>query len=480
MARSTVPYWMAATAQTPRLRDNARPSLETASMLVNLLIVAIFLADLFTPFLIWKGVLPSATRWLSDFATLAAVTILFLRMIVFDRFPVAIWLIAALSALGIAQATFQGQDFLTTIWGWWKTFQFPLLAIFAYLNPHWPKQFPQKLRMLCVGILLFQVMVQLGQYATGEVVGDNLAGTFGRKGVSQLLLFSVLTLSYTLGYGAIKGDWRLFLGTFVLGTVASVLAENKIFPVASLLLASGAGCVYLYLGGKFSRLLPSVGLLGAGLLLFLVGYNLFVPAAERRPLQQYLFDPEVRESYNTRIRQSDDNAPTDFNIGRTFAMQYGWEFITSETDRTVLLFGLGLGARTESSTLGAGGIAFQRDGLGLTRGTGMLVLMQEMGLLGMLAMGSFTLWLSYQLLVDLKRYPHADAAELRTALLIFTLLWPLWLWYKPVFWIRVAMLLYWVTVGYVLRQRKFDQEQAAAERDQQQLQQWQRQLTVTP
>ena len=100
---------MAAAAQTPRLRENARPSLESASMLVNLLIVAIFLADLFTPFLIWKGVLPSVTRWLSDFATLAVVITLFLRMLVFDRFPVAIWLIAALSTLGIAQATFQGQ-----------------------------------------------------------------------------------------------------------------------------------------------------------------------------------------------------------------------------------------------------------------------------------------------------------------------------------------------------------------------------------
>ena len=277
-----------------------------------------------------------------------------------------------------------------------------------------------------------------------------------------------------------KGIGGSFWGTFVLGTISSVLAENKIFPVASLLLAGGAGCIYLYLGGKFSKLLPYIGLLGAGLLLFFVGYNLLVPAAERRPLQQYLFDAEVRESYNTRIRQSDDSAPTDFNIGRTFAMQYGWEFIASEADRTVLLFGLGLGARTESSTLGAGGIAFQRDGLGLTRGTGMLVLMQEMGVLGMLAMSSFTLWLAYQLLVDLKRYPHADAAELRVALLIFTVLWPLWLWYKPVFWIRVAMLLYWATVGYVFRQRKFDQEQAEAERHQQPPQQWQRQLMVVP
>ncbi|MCB0082736.1 MAG: hypothetical protein KDE47_17465, partial [Caldilineaceae bacterium] len=170
-------------------------------------------------------------------------------------------------------------------------------------------------------------------------------------------------------------------------------------------------------------------------------------------------DSETRESYNQRIRRSSDDASTDFNIGRTFAMQFGWEFISNATDRTVFLLGLGLGARTESTTLGAGGIAFERDGLGLTRGTGMLVLLQEMGVLGVLTMASLMLWLGVRLLTDLKRYPTSAASELRAGILLFTVLWPLWLWYKPVIWARVAMLLYWLAVGYVVRQRAIDEEQ---------------------
>ena len=332
MARSAIPYWEAVTTQTPLLQENTRPRLEIVSTLLNLLVVVIFLTDLLTPFLIWKGVLPSVSRWISDLALLILIGVLFVRMLVFDRFPIAIWFIAGLSVLGGIQATIQGQDLLTTIWGWWKTFQYPLLAIFAYLNPHWPKQFPEKLRLLCFGILGLQVVVQIGQFATGEPVGDNLAGTFGRNGVSNLLLFSMLALSYTLGYAAVKGKWRLFLIAFVLGTISSVLAENKIYPVSSFLLAGGAGCIYLFLGGKLSKLLPYVALLPVGIILFVVGYNLFVPSADRRPIQQYLFDSEVRESYNQRVRQSGSGSVTDYNIGRTFAMQYGWEFISTASD----------------------------------------------------------------------------------------------------------------------------------------------------
>ncbi len=463
MTRNTTLLWdksrtasKVSTKMDNPLQANARPPLTMASAAVNYLIVVIFLTDLLTPFLIWKGFLPSITRWGSDVAILLVVVILFMRMLVFDRFPVGIWFIAALSILGITQATFQGQDILTTLWGWWKTFQFPLIALYAYLNPHWPAKFPERLRWLCVAVLAFELIVQLGQYATGEPVGDNLAGTFGRNGVSQLLFFSAIAVSCTLGYGVVKGDWRLFLVTFALGIVSSVLAENKIFPVVTLLLAGFAVGIYLYLGGKFAKLVPYGALLLTGLVLFFVGYNLLVPSAERRPLQDY-FDTETRESYNTRIRQSSNDAATDYNIGRTFAMQFGWDYVRNYPDETVFLLGLGLGARTESTTLGAGGIAFERDGLGLTRGTGMLVLLQEMGLLGVLAIASLMLWLTYQLLGDLKRYPHSAANELRVGIILFTLLWPLWLWYKPVIWARIAMLIYWLAIGYVLHHRAADQ-----------------------
>ena len=44
---------------------------------------------------------------------------------------------------------------------------------------------------------------------------------------------------------------------------------------------------------------------------------------------------------------------------------------------------------------------------------------------------------------------HSDANGLRYGLIIFTLLLPLWLWYNAAWTLRVPMLLYWSTLGYV-------------------------------
>lgn len=438
---------------------SGKPSIMMVSPKANLLIFFIFFAELLLPLLIWKGVVPAPVRWLPDLLVVVVTGILFLRMFVFDQFPLGFWLIIGLFILSTAQATLQGQPIATTLWGGWRTLQLPFFAVYAYLNPHWPARFPQRLRQVCVYILAFELLIQIIQYATGEPIGDNLAGSFGYFGVSPLLMFCVITLSFTLGYGAVSGDWRLFLLTFALGLASSVLAENKIFAVATLLMAFFAAVLYLILGGKIWKLMPYGGLLLLGLVLFFVGYNLFVPAAERRPLQQFLFDEETAETYNESIRPGSavNDTNSDYRIGRTFAMEYAWNFILTHTDPTVLFFGLGLGAKSESRSLGLVGIAFEQDGLGYTTGTGMMNLLEEMGLMGVAVMGAFMALLSYHLFKDMNRYKNSGATELRIALLIFTLLWPLWLWYKPVLWFRVTMILYWVSIGYVFYQRRFDQ-----------------------
>lgn len=433
-----------------------RSSLAGVSPLPNLLIVLIFAIDLLTPLLIWKGVIPSSIRWLADIAVIAILGILLLRMLAFNQFPLGFWLIAGLAIISMTQATLQGQPFVATLWGWWRTFQLPLFAVFAYLNPHWPKKFPQLLRQVCVALLVVELLVQILQYVTGEPVGDNLAGTLGRNGVSPLLIFSVFTLSLTLGYGAIRGDWRSFLLAFGAGVLSSSLAENKIFPFAALLLSIFAIGLYVWLGGKFWKLMPYLILIFAGLIGFFVTYNYFVPAAERRPLEQFIFDEGTREQYNQNIRIANDGS-TSYDIGRNFAMEFGWNFIRTHSDPSVLLFGLGLGAKTESVSLGIIGIAFEQDGLGFTTGTGLMVLLQEMGLMGIGAVLLFVAVITHCLLKDLRIFRSSVVSELRIGILIFTWLWPVWLWYKPFLWYRETMVLYWIVLGYLFYHRKYDQ-----------------------
>ena len=434
----------------------ARPSLSSVSPWFNWFVVLICFTDIFTPVLISKKIVPESVRWISDFAVVILLAVLFLRMFVFDRFPLGIWVLAGLSILGIVQASLHGQDIFTTLWGWWQTFQSPMFAVYAYLNPHWPSNFPQKLRQLCLGILGFQLFVQLIQYITGEPPGDHLSGTFGAFGVSQLLLFSVLTISLTLGYGVAKNNWWLFLLAFGIGIVSSSLAENKIFPVSTVLLSFLAVPLYVFQGGKIVKLLPYLFLLIVGLSLFFVTYNFFVPVAEHRPLEQFLYDEETFETYTQFVRPSDPGS-LDFKIGRNFAVEFGWNFIRSHPDPTVFLFGLGLGARSESTSFGLVGIAFEQSGLGLARGTGLMILLQEMGLAGVAAVSVFVIVLSYRLMKDMLRYRNSAATELRAGLIVFSLLWPLWLWYKPAFWYRPTMIIYWVAIGYVFYQRHQDQ-----------------------
>jgi len=444
-----------------RALSSAKISVDALSPSANLLLILIFLIDLVGPFLIWKGFLPASARWISDLALVVVLGILFCRMFVFDQFPLGFWLLSGFTILGMTQATLHGQSPMATIWGWWQTLSVPTLVIYAYLNPHWPKNFSHRLYQTCFGILAIQLVIQLFQYATGEAIGDNLAGSFGFRGVSELLIFSVFTISLTLGHGVAKSEWRPFLIAFAIGIVSSVLAENKIFPVAVLLLTIMAVGLTIFLGGKLLKLVPYAVLFGLGLILFFVGYNAFVPAAEKRTLEQFIYDQELRESYNQHVRTvASDQA--DFRIGRDFALEHGWNFIRTHGDSTVFVFGLGLGARSESKSLGAVGIALEQDGLGLVRGTGIMNLLHEMGLMGIAVVSLFIVVLTYLLLRDMRLYRTSIATELRAALLMFTLLWPLLLWYKPFWWFRVSMLLYWVALGYVFHQRRHDQLALAA------------------
>ena len=84
------------------------------------------------------------------------------------------------------------------------------------------------------------------------------------------------------------------------------------------------------------------------------------------------------------------------------------------------------------------------------RGSQLAAIVQEMGLFGLLMIMGFTIWVSVKLWLDIRRYPQSQALGLRYGLLLFSLFWPVWLWYKNPLGIDVAMMIYWVGLGYVL------------------------------
>ena len=118
------------------------------------------------------------------------------------------------------------------------------------------------------------------------------------------------------------------------------------------------------------------------------------------------------------------------------------------------MLGYGLGARSESVTFGTAGIGLTTGYLGLSVGTSLLIIMQEMGLVGLAVLSYIILWIIFTLASDIRRSPFSMANSLRYGLLIFSILWPVWLWYANVWTMRVPMFLYWYLLGYVLAESK--------------------------
>jgi hypothetical protein len=403
--------------------------------------------DLLTPFLIWKGVLPAATRWISHAAVGTMMIGAYARMMVLNRVPVVAWLIVGVSAIGITVALLEGQGVVPTAWGWWMMFEYPMVGLFAYLQPRWPERFPQRLRRFCTAILGIQVIVQIAQLLAGQPQGDDLAGIFGKNGTQAQVVFILFVLCLALGQWLAQGQWRVLAAVLVLGTVSSVLGEIKLFPVGVIALAMLTGTLFIFRARKLGKLIPYVVVFGLVVLIFTLAYNATIPAAQTRPMEKFLERQTLDAYLNSRYRINTFGRYS-YHVGRNFAIRYGWNAIRRDT--TTLLFGMGLGARGESRTLGTAGVGLLRGSLGLNSGTSLMIMMQELGLVGLVVLGGFIFWTVVALFKAIKRYPQSDAVELRYALLLFSLPWPLWLWYSTTWIQRVSMLLYWAALGHVL------------------------------
>ncbi|MCH7588137.1 MAG: hypothetical protein IIC78_08920 [Chloroflexi bacterium] len=415
----------------------------------NLLLVIAFAADLITPIFIYLNILPASVRWFSQGLLLSVIALLYLRMMAFDQVPFAVWAIAGISALGVAAAFFHGQGLLETAWGWWKLFEFPLMGLYVYVSPTWSRDFSDRLIRIMVWILGIEVAIQIVQAIAGEPIGDHLAGTFGSFGVGPLLLLIAFTLCLAMGRWLASDRWKLITFVLASGIISSVLGSMRIFPLLVIVFGVIAITLYALRTGRIFKLTLYAGALMAAVVIFGLLYNQLVPSAKRIPFEAYL-QPERLSEIFSRYNRLDGEAGVRVDVGRNYALAYVWQSI--QRDPITFAIGLGLGARGESVTLGTAGVGFLEDTLGQQSRTSLLVIIQEMGMFGILLILGFTLWICTILYRDIQRFPHSKATELRYALLLFSVLWPLWLWYKTVLTFRVPMLLYWVCLGYVLRE----------------------------
>jgi O-antigen ligase len=151
--------------------------------------------------------------------------------------------------------------------------------------------------------------------------------------------------------------------------------------------------------------------------------------------------------YLNRVEVYNLQGSTYADIGRVAAVQLGWSSL--QKDLYTFIFGYGIGSRSESKTLGAAGVALTGGYLGWSVGTSLLVFMQEMGVLGLTSFFAFILWINVSMVREMRKNPFSTAFGIRVAVLMFSSLWPIWLFYAVTWTMRVPMLLYWFILGYV-------------------------------
>ncbi|MEZ4677490.1 MAG: hypothetical protein R2932_25070 [Caldilineaceae bacterium] len=223
----------------------------------------------------------------------------------------------------------------------------------------------------------------------------------------------------------------------------------KVYPAALLAIAGVVSVLYLWRGGQIYKIFNYTMVLAIALVAFLMLYNLVISEGRGvRRLEAYS-DPSQVLKYLNNVNYNSDTGR--YNLGRGFALTYGWQLI--QRDTTTMLFGMGIGARNESSSLGIVGQGLRDSEYGLTSGTSLLVMMQETGLVGLAVFGFFSIWMIIVLLQDIYRDPNSDITVLRYGIVIFSLFWPLWLWYHRAWNFGPSMILYWALVGYLLSQR---------------------------
>lgn len=423
-----------------------------------LLLGTLLALELLLPYVIWKARLPRLADFFTELVAGAILVLTVGLMLVRDRIPKGFLFILALSLIWGLVAYFDGQTMAATAWGWTRFFKYPVLALFAYLIPDWPDDFARWFPRFCLAVLGFEIVFQMIQIAMGEPPGDSLAGSFGYHGVGKLTIFTFFLVSLALGEWIVTRRWRLTLLVLSLGALASAMSVTKFYFIGVVFLGAAAIAIYIVRGGRARSLI--VFLLGMTLIVSMavMAFNWYAATTRNvPPLQSYLNLTSL-EKYLFSTKKGEETG--SYYLQRGVAIAYAWQQLQRDTE--TLLFGYGLGSRAYSTALGITGKSLEGDLLSINRyvdETGLASFLQEFGLVGLLVLLAFDSWVIYKLVQHSRRTEDQDLAILECGVALFTLFWPLWLWYNKAWTFGFSMALYWIALGYIFQRISADHRQ---------------------
>lgn len=404
-------------------------------------------SELILPFLLWQAGFKQRADFSKEIFAGLLIAPTLIIMLLRDRVPGAMLFIIAATFVWMLVSLLDGQPVSATLWGWWRLFKYPMLLVFAYLIPRWPKDFARWLFRLIVILLTFELGVQFLQVAMGMQFGDSLAGTFGYKGVGPYTMFVFFVISIAFGHWLATGEAKTMVYLIAIGLVGTLLSITKFYLLAAALLGVAALVLHMIRGGKFQQLFIYVALFATAATIFVPIYNSYMNARGLRPIQSYL----TRDAFEGYLFK-DDKATDDgiYKLGRGAAVTYAWQQI--QRDATTTLFGFGLGSRTHSMKLDLTGTTLEDDLYGGGGNTSLGIWIQEYGLVGLGLYFLLNFWIMFKLFRLARTTNDPYVATLAYGLILFTFFWPMWLWYHKA-WLHGAMqIFYWVTLGFLFTQ----------------------------
>lgn len=444
MVEQDTPYQRTSFVQTEK---RVEPKYSWMSEGWFLLFALLFLAELFTPFLRWPLGLPKIIELGIHGATGLILFGAFAVMMTEDRIPKSILIILGITLIWGIVVLYEGQSVLTVIWGWYQIFKYPLIGIFAYLTIGKPKNFAEWFIKFCLALLAFQVGVQIIMYMMGFPINDNMSGTFGSFGTGKYIMMVFFVVAVMAGHWLATRNVRYLIVALVLGLIGSILGAVRIYLVGAALLLGITALLQVIWGRKVRQLLMLILLFAALGAIFLPVYNNFL-AGIGSPALQDLLQGEGLE--RVLFFSNDSVSEGRYDVGRGQRVLNSWQQV--QGDVVKVMFGHGLGSRTNATLLGLGGVSIQSDYYGRTPGTSLSNWIQEYGLVGLAVFMLIIIWINALLFRFSRWLADPYQRSLIYGLILFTSSWPVWIFYIDVTVAGIMMILYTVSLGYIFRQ----------------------------
>lgn len=409
-------------------------------------VITIITIEIFTPIIYQNGFLPDSIRWVSHIINLVLFILLFIRFVNNKISIEPLLFFLAVVFLSVIVSISNHQDITATLWGIWIFSRYPIIGFLASSYEFSATQY-KKVATYLLFLLFSEIIIQIFQYSSGIKTWDNLGGSFFIHGTGALLFVLLLIIVFFFGNWIVYKKSGGLIVAVVIGMISSVFGEMKLFFFALIFIGLLAIAFYMRRNGVNKRLIIAISVIACIVIAFpsFIDRITYVRKGSVSFLQQ-ITDLSFIKRYTT-FSYVDVNG--NYDIGRNYAIRYVLNLLS--TNNTRLIFGDGIGSRGVSRSLDSIGSQIMQGDLGLFTGSSLVIFLGEMGILSLAYIAVFLIFTIVRCFKIIRLHSLPYLISVSYSVLLFSVFWPVWLWYNTSWTLPGSMPFYWFLWGVVLR-----------------------------